>query len=151
MTTTLLTNVRLIDPEGLGLASVVRGERNYVKFDAGDTEWFRAALRAPEGEMPVSAVQWMEDGTQCVVFSRPLRAGSRLIGAAVLAWFPGSPVGWPFWNEHRAAGRRLRSGLWSVEPHLEIDGVGVKFEELLVVEKGGARWLEQDAPPGVSP
>jgi hypothetical protein len=42
--------------------------------------------------------------------------------------------------------RRATPGLWAVEPHVAIDGVGAKFEELLVVTDSGAHWLDDDVP-----
>jgi hypothetical protein len=33
-----------------------------------------------------------------------------------------------------------------VEPHIGFRGVGVKFEELLVVTDGDAFWLDDDLP-----
>ncbi len=32
-------------------------------------------------------------------------------------------------------------GLWAIEPHLGAKDFGIKFEEILVVERGQARWL----------
>lgn len=32
-------------------------------------------------------------------------------------------------------------GLWAIEPHLGARDFGIKFEEILIVEKGQARWL----------
>lgn len=37
-------------------------------------------------------------------------------------------------------------GLWAIEPHLGGDGFGVKFEEILVVDDKGARWLDDNVP-----
>lgn len=34
------------------------------------------------------------------------------------------------------------TGLWAIEPHVGGDDFGAKFEELLLVENGSARWLE---------
>jgi Xaa-Pro aminopeptidase len=48
----------------------------------------------------------------------------------------------PLWTTH-ARGRL--HGLWSVEPHLARGDVGAKFEELLVVDDDGARWLETES------
>jgi Xaa-Pro aminopeptidase len=36
------------------------------------------------------------------------------------------------------------AGLWAIEPHIGGKGWGAKFEEILVVDESGARWLEQD-------
>lgn len=37
-------------------------------------------------------------------------------------------------------------GLWAIEPHLGAQGFGAKFEEILVVDEKGARWLSDDVP-----
>jgi Xaa-Pro aminopeptidase len=50
------------------------------------------------------------------------------------------------WNDRFAASRPLGEGVWAVEPHLGFRGVGAKFEELLVVDGAGARWLDDDLP-----
>lgn len=39
-------------------------------------------------------------------------------------------------------------GLWAVEPHIGGTGFGAKFEELLLVKDGSARWLETRAERG---
>ena len=38
------------------------------------------------------------------------------------------------------------TGIWAVEPHIGGKNFGAKFEEILIVEKGSARWLD---PQGV--
>lgn len=70
-----------------------------------------------------------------------LGSGMRLLGSALLHRIPGSPIAWPFWNDSPLAESEPVQGLWSVEPHFELDGIGIKSEELLVV--GGTRvdWL----------
>ena len=35
---------------------------------------------------------------------------------------------------------------WLVEPHYACDAFGAKWEEILVIEDGRARWLEDDPP-----
>lgn len=35
-------------------------------------------------------------------------------------------------------------GLWAVEPHIGLPAFGVKFEEILVVDDGGCRWLQKE-------
>jgi hypothetical protein len=37
-------------------------------------------------------------------------------------------------------------GGWAIEPHLGGKGFGAKFEEMLVVDEAGARWLCEEAP-----
>lgn len=56
----------------------------------------------------------------------------------------GSPS--PTWNDSAGSDHRPASGLWAVEPHLAKGDVGVKWEELLVVEEHDAYWLDDDVP-----
>lgn len=37
-------------------------------------------------------------------------------------------------------------GLWAIEPHVGGQGFGAKFEEILVVDKSGAYWLDEQVP-----
>lgn len=72
----------------------------------------------------------------------------------VLAWFRteieagrSEPPRTPTWNDTDGSDHAPTAGLWAVEPHIARDGVGVKWEELLVVDAdGGARWLDDAAP-----
>jgi len=52
----------------------------------------------------------------------------------------------PLWNDRISASQRLPHGMWAVEPHLALRSVGAKFEEILVVDDAGARWLDDDLP-----
>jgi hypothetical protein len=52
----------------------------------------------------------------------------------------------PFWNDGPRCRHPAEPGLWAVEPHLGFCGVGVKWEELLVVTEDGAYWLDDDLP-----
>jgi Xaa-Pro aminopeptidase len=72
---------------------------------------------------------------------------------AVLGWFiegiaaaqeHGSPS--PTWTEGQTSDHRPAPGLWAVEPHLAKGDLGVKWEELLVIEDNDAYWLSDDVP-----
>ncbi len=52
----------------------------------------------------------------------------------------------PNWNASRQCKSLPTEGLWAMEPHIARDGVGAKFEEILVIDKHGARWLDDDLP-----
>lgn len=52
----------------------------------------------------------------------------------------------PLWNAHASSDHPATPGLWAVEPHLGFRGVGVKWEELLVVTENDAYWLDDDLP-----
>jgi hypothetical protein len=54
----------------------------------------------------------------------------------------------PLWNTHKTSEHPAHDGLWLVEPHAGLGPVGAKWEEILVVEDGKARWLD-DNPPHV--
>jgi Xaa-Pro aminopeptidase len=52
----------------------------------------------------------------------------------------------PNWNHTNACKGVAPYGLWAVEPHLAEGNVGAKFEEILIIDKDGARWLDNDLP-----
>jgi Xaa-Pro aminopeptidase len=54
--------------------------------------------------------------------------------------------GSPFCNLGPGSEERPEPGLWAFEPHIARDDVGVKWEELLVVDEGRAYWLDDDLP-----
>lgn len=71
----------------------------------------------------------------------------------VLEWFRvaigaarqrGAPS--PTWSDQPTSDHRPAPGLWAVEPHLARGDLGVKWEELLVVEDHDAYWLDDDVP-----
>ncbi len=54
----------------------------------------------------------------------------------------------PLWNGLKSSDHAAHDGLWLVEPHAGLGSVGAKWEEILVIEDGRARWLD-DNPPHV--
>lgn len=59
----------------------------------------------------------------------------------------GQREGWsPLWSSDKRSEHAPQPGLWAVEPHLGRDGVGAKFEELLVITESDAFWLDDDLP-----
>lgn len=54
----------------------------------------------------------------------------------------------PLWNGSKASDHSAHDGLWLVEPHAGFGAVGAKWEEILVIEGGKARWLDE-CPPHV--
>ncbi|MDQ3760280.1 MAG: aminopeptidase P family protein [Actinomycetota bacterium] len=53
----------------------------------------------------------------------------------------------PLWADSEISDHPATPGLWAVEPHIGFRGVGVKFEEILVVtSSGSAHWLDDDLP-----
>jgi Xaa-Pro aminopeptidase len=55
--------------------------------------------------------------------------------------------GSPNWNHTRTSDHPPTPGLWAVEPHLGKDGVGAKFEEILVITETEAYWLDEGGLP----
>lgn len=52
----------------------------------------------------------------------------------------------PLWNSLKSSDHAAHDGLWLVEPHAGFGSVGAKWEEILVIENGQARWLESNPP-----
>ena len=68
-----------------------------------------------------------------------------LLGGRLAALFGGARRT-PLWNGTASSNVRAEPGLWAVEPHIGRDGVGAKWEELLVVTESSAYWLDDDLP-----
>lgn len=58
--------------------------------------------------------------------------------------FNDSKISIPLWNEK--INSPPSAGLWAVEPHIGKDGIGVKWEEILVITESTAYWLDDDLP-----
>ena len=71
-------------------------------------------------------------------------AAEALLAAGGEALEEGS--GYPVWNDSKLSDHPPAPGLWAVEPHIGTEGVGVKFEEILVVTGDDAYWLDSDPP-----
>lgn len=52
----------------------------------------------------------------------------------------------PLWADGKSSRHAPTPGLWAVEPHIGLRGVGLKFEELLVVTEDEVYWLDEDLP-----
>jgi Xaa-Pro aminopeptidase len=52
----------------------------------------------------------------------------------------------PNWNNTRQSDCTMQPGLWAVEPHVARGATGSKFEEILVVTRDDAYWLDEDLP-----
>jgi Xaa-Pro aminopeptidase len=71
----------------------------------------------------------------------------------VLGWFirgiaaaRDGGVACPTWSDLPTSDHRPAPGLWAVEPHLARDDIGVKWEEILVIDDNDAYWLDEDVP-----
>lgn len=71
----------------------------------------------------------------------------QFLGGKVTAAIRGQREQFPLWNARRICDQPASPGLWAVEPHIGFRGIGVKWEELLVVPRDGeAHWLDDDLP-----
>ncbi len=52
----------------------------------------------------------------------------------------------PLWSGSKHSDHAPVTGLWAVEPHIGFQGVGAKFEEILVVTEEEIFWLDDDLP-----
>ena len=52
----------------------------------------------------------------------------------------------PVWNDRVESDHKPLAGLWAVEPHIGWNGIGVKWEELLVITDSDAYWLDDQVP-----
>jgi Xaa-Pro aminopeptidase len=52
----------------------------------------------------------------------------------------------PTWSDQAISNHRPAPGLWAVEPHLGRGAIGVKWEEILVIEDHDAYWLDDAVP-----
>ena len=76
------------------------------------------------------------------------------LSPAPVAWFfaksarsrRGHAAETPNWNHTRQSDTTMQPGLWCVEPHVALGATGVKFEEMLLVDEQGARYLDDDLP-----
>lgn len=54
----------------------------------------------------------------------------------------------PLWDAGSTSDHPPHDGFWLVEPHAGAGEVGAKWEEILVIENGRARWLDDEPPHG---
>lgn len=125
---------------GRGLCTWVRDRARDAGWKSVQEQYLMGALahrvfripRLPLGRKAFAGLGWP--------------AGVALFGRALMSRVPLIPVAWPFWNDSKHADSAPAPGLWSFEPHFVKDGVGVKWEELLVIDRAGARWLDPVSP-----
>jgi Metallopeptidase family M24 len=78
---------------------------------------------------------------------------SKGFDALSLSWFYGNEYASrahlarsPLWNTTRTSNHAPYDGLWLVEPHAGDGPTGAKWEEILIIQDGHARWLDEDPP-----
>ena len=77
----------------------------------------------------------------------PVRFGRRHLRSLARTIAVGRRERWsPLWSGDRRSDHPPVAGLWAMEPHLGLRGVGAKFEEILVITDDDAAWLDDDLP-----
>lgn len=116
----------------------------YESVDAlAARQGFENRHRAYPGRVIAHQVARIKPGKSLIVG----RFGTRSLRWLARTTAVGLRQGWsPLWNDTRFSDHPPRPGLWAVEPHLGLRGVGAKFEELLVVTEDDAFWLDDDLP-----
>ncbi len=89
--------------------------------------------------LPTLPFTWRADGFDALSLS--WFYGNEFVSRAHLARSP-------LWNTTRTSAHAPYDGLWLVEPHAGDGPTGAKWEEILVIDGGKARWLD-DEPPHV--
>ncbi len=110
-----------------------RGDRNCHQLHPAAVLGHRAVLITDLSEVPPpdpsgfdqTVLRWFIDG----------------VAAAEARGVPS-----PTWNVRPASDHPPAPGLWAVEPHIGRGAIGVKWEELLVIEDHDAYWLDEDVP-----
>ena len=74
----------------------------------------------------------------------PPQAFAFLTGHLGKSLFNGMANKSPFWTSKNKNNAEV--GLWAIEPHIGKGDVGVKFEEILVIDESKAYWLDDDLP-----
>lgn len=77
----------------------------------------------------------------------PARFGRRHVRSLVRTLRAGRREHWsPLWSGDPRSDHLPVPGLWAMEPHLGLRGIGAKFEEILVITDDDAFWLDDDLP-----
>ena len=77
----------------------------------------------------------------------PARFGRRHVRSLLRTIAVGRRERWsPLWSGDPRSDHPPVAGLWAMEPHLGLRGVGAKFEEILVITDDDAFWLDDDLP-----
>lgn len=88
---------------------------------------------------PLNQVRWLGFGLPTYVWLMSRQWASKLTPGIVHS---------PLWNDRRESNHRPFEGLWAVEPHIALpdQSLGTKWEEILVITKDNAWWLDDDVP-----
>lgn len=114
-------------------ALVARGDRNCHQLHPEGVLGHRVVRLRKPGDVPPPDASGFD---QTVL--------SYFIDGIAAAHERGSPP--PTWTGESISDHRPAPGLWAVEPHLGRGDIGVKWEEILVIEERDAYWLDDQVP-----
>lgn len=88
---------------------------------------------------PLNNVRWLGFGLPTYVSLMSRQWASKLAPGVVHS---------PLWNDRRESDHPPFEGLWAVEPHIALpdQSLGTKWEEMLVIARDNAWWLDNDVP-----
>lgn len=94
------------------------------------------------GRLPpsrLSAIRWLGFGLPTYLSLISRQWGAKLIPTRVSS---------PLWNDGRESNHAPFEGLWAIEPHIALPDLSLaaKWEEILVIGKHDAWWLDDDVP-----
>ncbi len=127
----------------------VRGGATFKEIAVGVDEELTSAGYENRHRLHPGAVL----GHRVVKLERAVEPDQDGFDQTLIGWFVANAaaaappaVASPTWGAYAGSDHPPADGLWAVEPHIARDGIGVKWEELLVIAGNDVRWLD-DAPP----
>jgi Xaa-Pro aminopeptidase len=131
------------------ILDLVRQRRSLKEiYEAVDVLAAQQGYENRHAEYPFGVIAHEVGGLPRVPVNRVVAGfGLRSLRSLARSAVVGRRRGWsPLWGGTHRSDHPPVTGLWAVEPHLGRDGVGAKFEELLVVTDDDAFWLDDDLP-----
>ncbi|MHB1843830.1 MAG: M24 family metallopeptidase [Deltaproteobacteria bacterium] len=129
--------------EGKTMAEVARATEALAReqgFEPRQRGYPFAVLGHRVGPVALSALR------RPIVLGFGLGTGLELVSNGLTAKLPGHRIEPTLWSAAPECERPPPMGLWAIEPHWASGALGVKFEEILVAEPKGFRWLDDDLP-----
>ncbi|HET6612420.1 MAG TPA: M24 family metallopeptidase [Kofleriaceae bacterium] len=141
-----LREIRALIPEHVTRGDTMRSIYRRIDRMFAERGYENRHCRYPGGVLGHRVAKLNGTGTRTVA-GFGIEALTGLARGELLARLPLFASRKALWNGEASAARAVPPGLWAIEPHLGTAHFGAKFEELLVVDEGGAaRWLDDTVP-----